>query len=87
VTQTKPIQSGGWHLSALVTVRSAGSLGVVAGAIAIEQDSGAPNIFPFSTQTAVVDTTLAMNLDLLASIQDFTTAERVICDQMEVRTP
>ena len=87
VTQTKPIQSGNWHLSALVTVRSAGSLGVVAGAMAIEQDSGTPNIFPFATQTAIVDTTLPLNFDLIASIQDFTTAERVICEQMEVRSP
>lgn len=86
-SESKPIQAGNWHLSALVTVRSAGSVGVVAGAMAIEQDSGTPNIFPFATQTAVVDTTLTMNFDLLASIQDFTSAERVICEQMEVRTP
>jgi hypothetical protein len=87
VTQTKPIQSGNWHLSALVTVRSAGAVGVVASAIAIEQDSGSVNIFPFGTQTAVVDTTTALNFDLIASIQDFTGAERVVCEQMFVRTP
>jgi len=86
-TQTRPIQSASWHLSALVTVRSAGSAGVVAGALALDQDSGTVNIFPFSTQTAVVDTTTALNFDLIASIQDFTTAERVTCEQMEVRTP
>lgn len=87
VSQTRQIQSGNWHLSALVTVRSAGSLGVVAGAMAIEQDSATANIFPFATQTAVVDTTVAMNLDLTASIQDFSGAERVICEQMEARSP
>jgi hypothetical protein len=87
VSQSKPIQSGNWHLSALVTVRSAGAVGVVAGAMAIEQDSGTVNIFPFTTQTAVVDTTLALNFDLLASIEDFTGAERVLCEQMEIKSP
>jgi hypothetical protein len=87
VTQTKPIQTGNWHLRALVTVRSAGAVGVVAGAMAIEQDSGTVNIFPFATQTAVVDTTTALNFDLIASIQNFTGAEKVICEQMEIRTP
>jgi hypothetical protein len=87
VTQTKTVQAGNWHLSALVTVRSAGSLGVVAGAMAIEQDSSTANIFSFSTQTALVDTTLALNFDVLASIQDFSATERVICEQMEVRSP
>jgi hypothetical protein len=87
VTQTKTIQAGNWHLSAVVTVRSSGSLGVVAGAMAIEQDSGTANIFSFSTQTALVDTTLALNFDVLASIQDFSATERVICEQMEVRSP
>ena len=87
VSQTKPIQGGGWHLSGLVTVRTAGAVGVVAGAIALEQDTGNVNIFPFATQTAVVDTTTALNLDLIASIQNFTGAERVICEQMFVRTP
>lgn len=87
VTQTKTIQAGNWHLSALVTVRSSGSLGVVAGAMAIEQDSSTANIFSFSTQTALVDTTLALDFDVLASIQDFSATERVICEQMEVRSP
>lgn len=86
-SQSKPVQTGNWHLSAMLTVRSAGALGVIAGALAVEQDSGNPNIFPFATQTAVVDTTVALNFDLSASIQDFTTGERVVCEQLEVRTP
>jgi hypothetical protein len=86
-TQTKVIQAGNWHLSALVTVRGTGVLGVVAGAMAIEQDNGAANNFTFGTQTTVVDTTLALNFDLIASIQNFTGTERVICEQMFVRTP
>jgi hypothetical protein len=87
VTRTEPIGAGAWHLSALLTVRSAGVLGIVAGAMAIEQDSSTPNIFPFGSQTVVMDTTLALNFELLASVQDFSGAERVICEQMFVRTP
>jgi hypothetical protein len=87
VSQSKPILPGNWHMSALVTVRTAGAVGVVAGAMALEQDSGNLNIFPFGTQTSVVDTTTALNFDLIASIQNFTGAERVICEQMFVRTP
>jgi len=87
VSQTKPIQPGNWHLSAMVTVRNAGTVGVVASAMAIESDNGTTDIFPFGTQTTVVDTTMASNFDLTASIQNFTGAERVVCEQMEVRTP
>lgn len=87
VTQTKAIQAGNWHLSALVTVRAVGAVGGVAGAMALEQDNGAANIFPFGTQTAVVDTTAALNFELIASIQDFTGAERVVCEQLFVRAP
>jgi hypothetical protein len=87
VTRTEPIQVCAWHLSALVTVRATGAAGSVAGALALEQDSGSTSIFPFGTQTAVVDMTTALNLDLVASIQDFSGTERVICEQMFVRTP
>jgi hypothetical protein len=87
VTRTEPIQAGAWHLSALVTVRTTGSAGIVAGAMALEQDDGPTSIFPFGTQTAVVDTTTALNFDLVASIQDFTGTERVVCEQIFVRTP
>jgi hypothetical protein len=74
-------------LNALVTVRLAGAVGVVAGSMAIQQDNGTIDIFPFATQTAVVDTTVALNFDLIASVQNFTGAERVVCEQMFVRTP
>ena len=87
VSQSKPIQPGNWHMRALVTVRAAGAVGVVAGAMALVQDSGNVNIFPFGTQTAVVDMTTALNFDLIATIQNFTGAERVICEQMFVRSP
>lgn len=83
VTQTKAIQAGSWHLSGLVTVRSGG---VVAGAMATAQDNGAENIFPFTTQIATVDPTIPLNFDLIASIQDFTTAEHVICKQLVIRS-
>ena len=86
-TQTQVIQPGRWHLNALVTVRAAGAVGGVAGAMAIGQDNGTGNIFPFGTQTAVVDTTAALNFDLVASIQNFSGAERVICEQLFVRAP
>lgn len=87
VSRTQPIQPGNWHLSALVTVRAAGAVGGVAGAMAIGQDNGSGIIFPFGTQTAVVDTTAALNFDLVASIQDFSGAERVVCEQLFVRAP
>jgi hypothetical protein len=87
VTQTKAIQAGNWHLSALLTVRATGVVGSAAGAMAIIQDSGSANVLPFATQTAVVDTTTALNFDLIASIQDFTGTERVVCEQMFVRAP
>jgi hypothetical protein len=83
VTQTASIQSGNWHMSGLVTLRSGG---VVAGAMAIHQDNGTPYIFPFGTQTATVDTTTTLSFDFLASIQDFTTAERVLCEQLVIRS-
>jgi len=83
VTQTKPIQSGNWRLSGLLTVRAAG---VVAGTMAIDQDSGTPYVFPIGTQTAVVDTTAALTFDLVTSIQDYTTAERVVCEQLVIRS-
>jgi len=82
VTQTRPIQTGSWHLSALVTVRPAGT---VAGTFAILQDNGSSYIFPFATQTAVVDPTLAQNFDLIATIQDFTGAEKVVCEQLVIK--
>jgi len=85
VTQTQPIQAGNWHLNALVTVRSVGSVGVTAGGLAIAQDSGTTVLFPFGTQTGVVDTTLPLNFDVIASIQDFSGVERVLCEQMFVR--
>ena len=87
VTQTKTIQAGNWHLSALVTVRTTGAVGIVAGAMALVQDTGNPNIFAFDTQTAVVDTTLVLNFEVVASIQNFTGGERVVCEQMIVRMP
>jgi hypothetical protein len=83
VTQTRAIQTGSWHLSALVTVRPAA---VVAGTVAILQDNGTPYTFPFATQTAVVDPTLAQNFDLIVSIQDFTAAEKVICEQLLIKS-
>jgi hypothetical protein len=83
-TQTQSVQPGNWHLHGLVSVRSGG---IVAGAFAIIQDNGAGYTFPFTTQTATVVTTAALNFDLIASIQDFTTAERVICEQLVIRTP
>lgn len=86
VTQTQPVQAGNWHLSALVTVRSIGAAGIVVGAMAIGQDSGT-SIFPLGTQSALVDTTLPLNFDLVASIQNFSGGERVICEEMFVRAP
>lgn len=86
VTQTQSVQAGNWHLSALVTVRSTGASGIVVGAMALQQDNGG-SVFPFGTQSALVDTTLPLNFDLVASVQNFSGAERVICEEMFVRVP
>ena len=83
-TQARGTGVATWHLRALLTVRSAGSSGVVAAALGLTLDDYALPSWSYQTQTATVDTTGALALDLTASVQDFTQAERVFCDQLAI---
>ena len=80
--QTKSVSGGHWHLTALITVRSAGNSGSIAGAMALLQDSAEP--FPFDVQTTMVDTTTNLVFDFRAAIENVTDAENVVCDQVVV---
>ena len=82
VTQGQNIGGGHWHLRALVTIRTSGTTAAVVGTIRITDD--ASTIFPCDSQTATVNTTTSLSLDLRASIQDFTGAEAVHCDQLTI---
>jgi hypothetical protein len=84
-TQTKTSTSSNWHLRALISVRSAGTSGTVAASAAIIQENGTPDLFPFSTSTATVNTTGSLSLSLLSSITDFTAMEAVVCDQLLIQ--
>lgn len=84
-TQTKATTGASWHLRALLTVRSAGASGSVVGSMAAIQENGGPDLFPFASSTATVDTTVSQTLSLTASIDDFTGGEAVICDQLIAR--
>jgi hypothetical protein len=82
--QTKSITSANWHLTALVTIRSAGNSGTTAGTLALLQDLPGAEPFPFDSQTATVDTTVNLSFDLRAAIDNITDAEKVVCDQAVV---
>jgi hypothetical protein len=72
-----------WYLHGLLVVRSAGASGQVAGTIYAQRDDGGP-LFPFDTQLATINTTGSLTLTLEASIDNFTLAERVLCQQLIV---
>jgi hypothetical protein len=84
-TQSKATSGVNWHLRALITVRSAGASGTVAASAAIIQEAGSPDLFPFASSTATVDTTVSQALSLTASIADFSGAEAVLCEQLVAR--
>jgi hypothetical protein len=84
IGQTKSITSANWHLTALVTIRSAGNSGTTAGTLALLQDLAGAEPFPFDSQTATVDTTVNLSFDLRAAIDNITDAEKVVCDQAVV---
>jgi hypothetical protein len=84
VTQAKPVSTANWWLSALVTVRTAGASGALASSIGVNQDGAAADPCAASSQTATLDTTVALSFDLTATIDDYTQAERVSCEQLLV---
>ncbi len=85
VTQTRNAGQASWHASAALTVRTAGTSGTVAGTIALSHDNGAMGLWGFDTQTATVNTTGSLTVDLRASVADFTGEERAVCEQLVIR--
>ena len=83
-TQTQSGGGAAWHLCAALTVRSAGTSGSVVGTLGLTHDNGAMALWGLDTQTATVNTTVSTTLDVTASIQDFSGAERVVCEQLIV---
>ncbi len=84
VTQSKNAAAASWHIRAALTVRTAGSSGSVAGTIALTHDNDAIGSFGRDTQTATVNTTGSLTVDLRASAEDFTGEEGVTCEQLVV---
>jgi hypothetical protein len=82
LTESQIIATAGWHLRALLTVRSIGVTGTVVGAMQIIEDNLGLGGFSALTQTATVNTTGSLAIDLTASIDDFTGAEKVSCHQL-----
>ena len=82
VTQGQNIGGGHWHLRALVTIRTSGTTGTAVGTLRITDD--ASTIFPCDSQTATINTTTSLNVNLTASIQDFTGTEAIHCDQLVI---
>ena len=72
-----------WHLRATVTIRTVGSSATAIGNTIIQDDGSSPP-FVQSLQTATINTTTSLNIDLRASIQDYTGTESILCDQLVV---
>jgi hypothetical protein len=85
-TQTQTGGSATWHLSAALTVRSAGISGSVVGTVGLAHDSGAMGLWSYSSQDNTVNTTGALTLDLTGQIADFSGAERVVCEQLIIKS-
>ncbi len=84
VTTAQDVPAAGWHVSASLTVRSAGSSGSVVGSIAVFDDNAPGGAFPVASQTATVNTTGTLTFNLTGVIADATGAENVTCDQLIV---
>ena len=73
-----------WHLHGSITIRTTGPTGHAVGALSVFQDFSGANPFLADTQSATLDTTGTLTVDLTASIADFTQAENVTCDQLTI---
>lgn len=80
VAQSKITTSANWHLAAAITIRSAGASGLAVGTLALSEDDN--TAFSMSSQTATINTTGSLTVNLTASIDDISQAEYVICDQL-----
>ena len=83
LTQSKSIGTSGWHLHATVTLRGSGSSAGVVSAMALSSDDGSVP-FPMSAQTATVNATTSLALNLTAAIDNIAANESVTCDQLIV---
>jgi hypothetical protein len=84
VTTAQDVTATGWHLSAALTVRTAGVSGSIIGSVAVIEDNIATTSFPIPSQAATVDTTGSLTLDLRGLITDGTGAENVTCEQLVI---
>src|SRR5258708_39839986 len=64
VVQSDGVGSVNWHLSAALTIRSAGSSGLAVGTLAVSQDDSSAAPFSMASQTATVNTTGSLAFDL-----------------------
>jgi hypothetical protein len=85
VTQSRNATTANWHLRAALTLRATGSSGSVVGTVAITHDNGSTEMFGLDSQTGTVNTTGSLTVDLTASVDDYTGAEGVGCEQLIIR--
>jgi hypothetical protein len=78
----KPATTANWHLSASITFRTAGPAAVAIASLAATQDNVTLDPFFFASQTATVDTTVPLTLDLTARTVDITHTESLTCEQL-----
>ena len=79
---TKAATTANWHLSAAITFRSVGPAAVVIGSLALTQDSIGTEPFFFASQTATVDTTVPLTVDLTGRTVDIVHTESITCEQL-----
>ena len=84
VSVTKPATTANWHLAASITFRSAGPGAVVIGSFALTQSNLGLEPFFFASQTATVDTTVPLTVDLTGRIVDIAHTESITCEQLTV---
>jgi hypothetical protein len=82
VPVARPATSASWHLSASITFRTVGPAAVAIGSIACIQNNLALDPFFFASQTATVDTTVPLTVDLTARYVDIAHTESISCEQL-----
>src|SRR4051812_37294764 len=83
-TQTQSPASANWHLRSQITVRTNSASGTVVGTLFPVLDNPSLSAFGGGSQTATLNTTVSLTVDLRASIVDSTGAEAVHCDQLTI---
>jgi len=83
--ESQSVGNNHWHLHGIISIHTVGPTGHVVGAFSVVQDFSGANPFGADTQTATVDTTGSLSVSLTASIDNFTDAESVTCDQLIIR--